>query len=35
MSILPGRRAASARFDHAEVIVRLGDLVQFQLWVRI
>jgi hypothetical protein len=35
MSIFPGTRAASARFGHAQAIVRRGEPVQFQLWVRI
>ena len=35
MSRFPGRRAASARFGHAQAIVRRGDPLQFQLWVRI
>jgi hypothetical protein len=35
MSIFPGTRAESARFGHAQAIVRYGVPVQFQLWVRI
>ena len=35
MSILSGTRAASARFGHAQAIVRRGEPVQLQFWVRI
>jgi hypothetical protein len=32
---LKARRAESARFGHAQAIVRRGEPVQFQLWVRV
>jgi hypothetical protein len=35
MSSFPGACAASARFGHAQAIVRRGGPVEFQLWVRI
>jgi hypothetical protein len=31
MSIFPGTRAASARFGHAQAIVRCGEPVQFSM----
>jgi len=35
MSSFPGTRATSARFGHAQAIVRRGEPVQFQWWVRV
>jgi hypothetical protein len=35
MSRFPGTREASARFGHAQAIVRCAEAVQFQWWVRI